>query len=71
MQMIVSSISARQGTSTGHDSIVVSTPLDAIARLESREVIATIVLAGSYATDRELAAFFAESYPAVRIEQEA
>lgn len=71
MQMIVSSIRARQGTSTGHDSIVVSTPLDAIARLESRAAIATIVLAGSYATDHALAAFFAESYPTVRVEQEA
>jgi hypothetical protein len=69
MQMIVSSIGARQDTST-EDTIVVSTPLDAIAQLEGREVIASIILAGTYATDHALAAFLAESYPTVRVEQE-
>jgi hypothetical protein len=70
MQMIVSSIDAQPPSITRPGTIVVLTPLDAIAQLEGR-VIATIVLAGSYATDHALAAFLAESYPMVQIEQEA
>jgi hypothetical protein len=69
MQMIVSSIDAQQPSSTRPGTIVVLTPLDAITQLEGR-VIATIVLAGSYATDHALAAFLAESYPTIQIEQE-
>ena len=69
MQMIVSSVGAPLGTSRP-GAIVVSTPLDAITRLEGHVVIASVVLAGSYATDHTLAAFLAESYPTVRVEQE-
>ena len=52
------------------DAIVVSTPLDAIMRLEKRRRIGTVVLAGSYARDSELAAFLDEFYPSVRVERE-
>ncbi len=45
-------------------------PLEVIARLEGRR-IGTVVLAGSYASDPELAAFLAEHHPSVRVEREA
>ena len=51
------------------DAMVVSTPLDAIVRLEHRKRIRTVVLTGSYARDRELAAFLDEFYPSVRVER--
>jgi hypothetical protein len=50
-------------------SFCVSTPLDAIVRLERRP-IATVILVGPYATDPELAAVLGELYPSVRIERE-
>jgi hypothetical protein len=51
------------------DMFVVKTPLEAIARLERRRV-RTVVLAGTFARNRELAAFLRAFYPAVRIERE-
>ena len=55
------------------DAIHVATPLDAIIRLEraeSQRRIHTVVLAGRYASDRELARFLGAFYPAVHIERE-
>jgi hypothetical protein len=51
------------------DARVVATPLDAILQLESSQKIATIVLAGSFATD-ELVACLGELYPSLRIERQ-
>jgi len=48
---------------------VVATPLEAIARLERRRV-STVVLAGTFARDRELASFLRAFYPAIRVERE-
>lgn len=50
-------------------SIVVSTPLDVIAWLEGAS-IASVVLAGEFASDAVLAAFLAEAYPAIPVAQE-
>jgi hypothetical protein len=50
--------------------IVVGTPLDAITRLERRSAISTIILAGTFARNDELAAFLAEFYPAVHLAKE-
>ena len=48
--------------------MVVSTPLEMIAMLqEDRSRIETVVLTGPFAKNSELAAFLAESYPALRI----
>ena len=55
-------------------AIRVATPLDAIMMLERAEAgrrIATVILAGTYARDRELAHFLGTFYPAVQIESEA
>jgi hypothetical protein len=51
------------------EAIVVSTPLDAIARLERRNHIRTVILTGSYARNSELAAFLWEFYPSIQIER--
>jgi hypothetical protein len=53
--------------STHDDVVVVGTPLEAIMRLEQRERIRTVVLVGSYATNREFAAFLSEVYPSINI----
>ena len=53
--------------SAHEDVLVVGTPLEAIMRLEQRERIRTVVLVGSYATNREFAAFLSEVYPSVRV----
>lgn len=45
---------------------VVLTPLDMIEKLE-RVRISTVVLAGSFAADRELVAFLSESYPSLAV----
>jgi hypothetical protein len=52
------------------DAFVVATPLEAIMRLERRGRIGTIVLAGTFATNGELATFLDEFYPSVRVERE-
>jgi hypothetical protein len=61
-------------TRTSHtpraEAIVVSTLLDAIVRLEARQRIGTVVLAGAYAADAELATCLGELYPSVHIERE-
>ena len=67
--MIVSS-NQPSVSSTREDTIVVTTPLDAILRLEHPEGIRTVVLAGSCTTNGELAAFLSELYPSIRIERE-
>jgi hypothetical protein len=71
--MIVSS--NNQPSVTPRDNaIVVATPLDAIMRLEKQEHphhrIGTVVLAGSFASNHELATFLDEFYPSVRVECE-
>jgi hypothetical protein len=49
-------------------TLVASTPLDAIARLElARDEIGTVILTGAAETDRALAAFLAEAYPCLRV----
>lgn len=68
MTLILSSEATR---SIAHENlIVVGTPLDAITRLEARVPISTLVLAGSYARDEEVAQFFAEFYPSIGLEHE-
>jgi hypothetical protein len=52
------------------ETVVVRTPLDAIARLEHPRPIDAVVLAGSFAVNDELATFLAESYPSVRLLRE-
>ena len=50
------------------ETLVVTTPLEVIARLEQdREHVGTVVLAGSFAANRELVTFLTESYPALQI----
>jgi hypothetical protein len=70
--MIVSSSTNQETSTAREDAIVVATPLDAIVRLERREHrrIRTVVLAGTYALNGELAAFLGEFYPQVRVERE-
>ncbi len=68
--MIVSSSHEPANHSATEDAIVVATPLDAIVRLENPESIHTVVLAGSYASNRELAEFLGQFYPSVRVELE-
>lgn len=51
-------------------SIIVTTPLDAILRLQEPQRIHTVVLVGSYATNGELVAFLTECYPAIHLECE-
>lgn len=63
-------VSSKASAVEQDDAMVVSTPLDAIMRLEHRERIRTVVLTGSFARDRALVAFLDEFYPAVRIERE-
>jgi hypothetical protein len=68
--MIVASsrqLSLRQGY---ENSVVVTTPLDAIVRLEKPHPIRTVVLVGAYATNHELVAFLTEFYPSIQLERE-
>ena len=51
-------------------SFVVTTPLDAIMQLETRRRVRTVVLAGSFARDAELAAALGELYPSISVERE-
>lgn len=67
--LILSSEAAR--TVTCGNTTVVATPLDAITRLETRPLIARVVLAGAYARNDELAIFLCEQYPAVQLQHEA
>ena len=53
------------------EAIVVSTPLDAIVRLENGPRIATVVLAGSFSKNQELASFLGAFYPSVRVRCDA
>ena len=49
-------------------AVVVRTCLDLISQLEdTRQLVATVVLAGAFARDAELASFLVEAYPSVRI----
>ncbi|HEY4180894.1 MAG TPA: hypothetical protein VGM90_28825 [Kofleriaceae bacterium] len=56
-------------TTTDH-SFVVTTPLDAIVRLEKRVQVRTVVLAGRHARDPALVAFLEEFYPSLHVERE-
>lgn len=67
--MIVASSRHLSPRSADENSIVVTTPLDAIVRLEKPCPIATVVLVGAYATNRELIAFLTEFYPSVELVQ--
>jgi hypothetical protein len=49
------------------DRAVVSTPLDMIHQLEDHHEISTVVLAGGFAKNRELATFLLDFYPTVRV----
>jgi hypothetical protein len=66
MEMIIS----REKIPARSNSIVVSTALDAITKLEGA-TIARVVIAGSFAADPVLAAFIVEAYPTVHVEVEA
>ena len=66
-QMMIIASDQSSVTDTHESTIVVRTPLEAIMRLEQRERIRTVVLVGSYATNREFAAFLSEVYPSLRI----
>ncbi len=70
--LIVSSSSQRAEATQPEqdDEISVATPLDAIARLERKPRIRTIVLTGAYARNEALAAFLNEFYPSVRVARE-
>ncbi|HET9990763.1 MAG TPA: hypothetical protein VFQ65_19670 [Kofleriaceae bacterium] len=68
MQLVVCQQGWWSSTATPK-SIVVSTPLDVITWLEAAP-IASVVLAGEFASDTVLAAFLAESYPTIPVEQE-
>lgn len=50
------------------DAVVVRTNLDLISQLEDpQSFVVTVVLAGKFAADRELASFLTESYPGLRV----
>jgi hypothetical protein len=58
-QTLIVSVERESSSNSGtEDPVVVRTPLDAIMRLERRpQRIRTVVLAGAYATNQELAKF--------------
>ena len=68
--MIVSSSPQLSTHTAWQDALMVATPLDAIAQLETRPRVCKVVLAGAYATNHEFAAALGELYPAVRVERE-
>jgi hypothetical protein len=68
--LIISSADRATAIAGRANPLCATTPLEAIVRLEGVRRIRTIVLAGSYALNRELAAFLAECYPAVNVECE-
>ena len=68
-QTLIMSPTTAPAADDTQDAYVVSTPLDAIIRLERRH-IRTVVLAGAYARNGELAASLHELYPSIRIERE-
>ena len=68
--LIVSHTNRPTSGLTDEDPIVVATPLDAIVRLQRAQQIRTVVLAGPYATNHELAAFLGEFYPSIQVECE-
>lgn len=68
MQLVVCPQGCWSSTATP-SSIVVSTPLDVITWLEAAP-IASVVLAGDFKSDKVLAAFLAESYPAIPVAEE-
>lgn len=68
-QTMILATTSQTTPAASDDTVVVTTPLDAIMRLEKRRV-RTVVLAGSYATNRELAAFLGEFYPSIMVVRE-
>lgn len=72
LKMILSSGTQPTIERRGQDAIHVATPLELITRLEreSDRRIRTIVLAGGYASNYELARFLDAFYPAVHVERE-
>jgi hypothetical protein len=69
MTLIISSSDASRSV-TQANTVIVGMPLDAITRVDNRPSIATVVLAGAFANNDELAMFLAEFYPTVRLERE-
>lgn len=50
------------------DAVLVRTNLDLISQLEDpTSFVVTVVLAGAFAKDRELASFLLESYPGIEV----
>ena len=67
MTLVVSN-ERRSNTGPGTNTFVVATPLDMIMRLEAApDLISTIVLAGVFAANRELALFLREFSPRVHV----
>lgn len=61
-------VSPSRPAKTRPDTIFVDTPLEVISLLEhDRELISTVILAGRFAKNRELAKFLTESYPALSV----
>jgi hypothetical protein len=59
---------ARPRPSARRNTLVVTTPLEVIARLElARDEIGTVVLTGAAEANQELATFLAEAYPCLRV----
>lgn len=72
-KMIISSGSQPTIERRGDDAVRVTTPLEAITRLERLDGdrrIRTVVLAGGYANNRDLERFLGVFYPTVRVERE-
>jgi hypothetical protein len=56
----------------GPDAVVVRTNLDLISQLEDpHSFVVAVVLAGRFAGDRELASFLVESYPGLKVIEDA
>jgi len=53
-----------------HDTVVVATPLELVFALEqSEELISTVLLAGRFVFDHDLARFLDETYPQVGLDR--
>lgn len=66
--LVLSDEQSPRSTRSERDRLFVATPLDMIAHLELASTpVSTVVLAGRYGGDRELASFLLESYPMLRI----
>ena len=65
---VVVSGDPRHQEQQGPDAVVVQTNLDLISQLEDpHSFVVTVVLAGAFAKDRELASFLIECYPGLEV----